>query len=76
MTPAMPSLIDIGINLGHDSFATDRAAVIARARAAGVAQMIITGASGAGSRQALALARPIRDACLRPPACIRITPPN
>jgi TatD DNase family protein len=52
-----PPLIDIGINLGHDSFDADREAVIARARAAGVVQMIITGASAAGSRQAIALAR-------------------
>ena len=52
-----PALIDIGINLGHDSFATDRDAVIARAYAAGVVQMIITGASASGSRQAIALAR-------------------
>lgn len=50
-------LIDIGINLGHDSFDADRDRVIGRARAAGVVQMIVTGASGAGSRQALALAR-------------------
>ncbi len=50
-------LIDIGLNLGHDSFDSDRDSVIARARAAGVVQMIITGASAAGSRQALALAR-------------------
>jgi TatD DNase family protein len=52
-----PTLIDIGINLGHDSFDTDRESVIARAQAAGVMQMIITGASAAGSRQAVALAR-------------------
>jgi len=52
-----PALIDIGVNLGHDSFDADRAAVIARARAAGVVQMIITGASALGSRQAIALAR-------------------
>jgi TatD DNase family protein len=49
-------LIDIGINLGHDSFDTDRQLVIARARSAGIVQMIITGASGAGTRQAVALA--------------------
>jgi TatD DNase family protein len=51
-----PALIDIGINLGHDSFDADRPAVIARARAAGVVQMIVTGASAAGSREAVALA--------------------
>jgi TatD DNase family protein len=57
MTDLTPELIDIGINLGHDSFAADRPAVIERACAAGVVQMIITGASAEGSRQALALAR-------------------
>jgi|HubBroStandDraft_5_1064220.scaffolds.fasta_scaffold168990_1 TatD DNase family protein len=55
--PSTSTLIDIGINLGHDSFAADRESVIARAHAAGVAQMIITGASVSGSREALALAR-------------------
>ena len=57
MTNPTPPLIDIGINLGHDSFDADRPSVLARARAAGVVQMIITGASGHGSRQASALAR-------------------
>jgi TatD DNase family protein len=52
-----PHLVDIGINLGHDSFDADRAAVIARARAMGVVQMIITGANAPGSRQAITLAR-------------------
>jgi TatD DNase family protein len=54
---SIPALIDIGINLGHDSFDADRESVIARAEAAGVVQMIITGASAPGSRQAIALAR-------------------
>jgi TatD DNase family protein len=50
-------LIDIGINLTHDSFAADRDAVLARAHAAGVVQMIVTGASVDSSRQAVQLAR-------------------
>jgi len=50
-------LIDIGANLGHESFAHDLDAVLARARAAGVVQMVVTGASRDGSRQALAIAR-------------------
>jgi TatD DNase family protein len=50
-------LIDIGLNLTHDSFDPDRDAVMARARAAGVVQMILTGASAAGSQQAASLAR-------------------
>jgi TatD DNase family protein len=50
-------LIDIGLNLTHESFAADRAQVIAQARAAGVAQMIITGSGLANSLRALELAR-------------------
>jgi TatD DNase family protein len=57
MTHPTPVLIDIGINLAHDSFDADRESVMARARAAGVVQMIVTGASAAGTRQALALAQ-------------------
>src|SRR4051812_28104473 len=51
------SLIDIGINLAHDSFNGDREAVIARAVAAGVVQMMVTGSSGESTRQAIELAR-------------------
>ena len=49
-------LIDIGANLTHESFRHDFDAVLARACKAGVAQMIVTGASRGGSEQALALA--------------------
>jgi TatD DNase family protein len=49
--------IDVGANLTHDSFDRDRAVVIERARAHGVLQMIVTGASVAGSVAALELAR-------------------
>jgi len=54
---APPQLIDIGINLTHDSYDADRDAVLARAAAAGVTQMIVTGATLAGSVAGLALAR-------------------
>jgi TatD DNase family protein len=54
---APPTLIDIGINLAHDSYDSDREAVIARAQHAGVAQMIVTGASLEGSRRAIEVAR-------------------
>src|ERR1700746_1506283 len=57
LAAAPPALIDIGINLAHDSYDRDRDAVIARAHAAGVLQMIVTGATLAGSVRALALAR-------------------
>ena len=50
-------LIDIGANLTHDSFDRDRDAVLARARAAGVARMVVTGASRADNPKALALAQ-------------------
>jgi TatD DNase family protein len=67
VTPKVPSplprpapsapLIDIGINLAHDSYDPDREEVIARARAAGVVQMIVTGSSGPSTRQAIHLAQ-------------------
>ncbi len=50
------SLIDIGSNLTHDSFAADRDAVMARALEAGVRRQVVTGADMAGSSQAAALA--------------------
>ena len=50
-------LIDIGANLGHESFGHDFDAVLARARDAGIVQMLVTGASREGSRHALAIAR-------------------
>lgn len=50
-------LIDIGANLGHESFAHDFEAVLARALAAGVVQLMVTGASRAGSVHALQLAQ-------------------
>src|SRR4249919_3773203 len=50
-------LIDIGANLGHDSFDHDLDAVLQRARDAGIAQLVITGASREGSPKALQLAR-------------------
>jgi len=50
-------LVDIGANLTHESFAADLDQVLARAAAAGVGQMLITGASRQGSVQALALAQ-------------------
>jgi len=51
------SLIDIGINLAHDSFNSDRDVVIARAARAGVVQMIVTGSNGPSTREAITLAR-------------------
>ncbi len=53
----LPALIDIGANLTHESFAHDLPAALERAQAAGVAQIIVTGASRQGAREALALAQ-------------------
>ncbi len=50
-------LVDIGVNLAHDSFDDDRQAVIQRARSAGVTRMVITGSSAESNVAALALAR-------------------
>lgn len=53
---APPELIDIGANLTHPSFREDLREVLARAAAAGIAAIVVTGTSVAGSRQAHALA--------------------
>lgn len=50
-------LIDIGANLTHDSFDRDRDEVLQRAQAAGVARMVVTGASREHSPKALELAQ-------------------
>ena len=58
MTHNRPAeLIDIGVNLAHDSFDADRDAVMQRAADAGVRQMIVTGASEDGTTRAIGLAR-------------------
>lgn len=49
-------LVDIGINLTHESYDRDRDLVLARAAAAGVTTLVVTGADVAGSRAAVALA--------------------
>jgi TatD DNase family protein len=55
--PRLSPLVDIGINLAHDSYDADRSDVMTRAEATGVVQMIVTGSSAASARQALELAR-------------------
>ncbi|MDO0947137.1 TatD family hydrolase [Chromohalobacter israelensis] len=50
-------LVDIGANLTHESFARDLDAVLARARHAGVDDMILTGTDLAHSEQAADLAQ-------------------
>jgi len=50
-------LIDIGANLAHDSFDADRDAILQRAEAAGVAQIVVTGSSEESTGKAIELAR-------------------
>lgn len=57
MTAIPAPFFDIGLNLAHDSFDADRAAVLKRAHAAGVTRMLVTGSSVAQSGAALALTR-------------------
>jgi TatD DNase family protein len=52
-----PEIIDIGLNLAHDSFDADRDAVIERAARVGVRRMVVTGSSIASTRAAIDLAR-------------------
>ncbi|SEQ19585.1 TatD DNase family protein [Solimonas aquatica] len=51
------SLIDIGANLAHDSFDADFAAMLARARAAGLSRIIVTGSSRDSTQRAITLSR-------------------
>jgi TatD DNase family protein len=57
MLEAAFHLIDVGINLTHADYDRDREAVMARATAAGVSKMIVTGSSGASTHKAIELAR-------------------
>lgn len=52
-----PHLIDIGANLTHDSFHQDLTEVLDRALDHQVVQMVVTGASREGSRDAVALSK-------------------
>jgi TatD DNase family protein len=51
----MPDLIDIGVNLAHDSFDADRDDVIRRAAESGVGRLIVTGTSVTASARAVEL---------------------
>lgn len=52
-----PGLVDIGINLAHDSYDRDRGEVVARAREAGIVGMVVTGSSIDSARRAIELCR-------------------
>ena len=56
LSSAVLDLFDIGANLTNKAFAADLAPVLARARAAGVGTIVVTGTSAAGSRAAADLA--------------------
>lgn len=57
VAPGAAGLVDIGANLTHDSFDTDLDAVLARAAAAGVAQIVVTGSALDSTQKAIALAQ-------------------
>jgi len=52
-----PTLVDIGINLAHDTFDHDRDHVVEAAAAVGVRHMVITGSTIDSTRAAIELAR-------------------
>jgi TatD DNase family protein len=56
-TQTLMELIDIGANLAHDSFDADRASILQRAVAAGVAQIVVTGSSEESTGKAIELSR-------------------
>ena len=53
-------MIDIGANLAHGSFDSDRGAVLERAWTAGLTAIVVTGSSAESSQRALQLAREYR----------------
>jgi len=58
-------LVDIGVNLTHPSFAREREALLERAYAAGVCQLVLTGTSLEDSEQALLLCRQLDESATR-----------
>jgi TatD DNase family protein len=59
--PSPAPIVDIGLNLAHDSFDHDRTAVIERAVAVGVTRMVITGSSLDSTRAAIEIVRQAPD---------------
>lgn len=57
MTPEPLHLIEVGCNLAHRDYDSDRPAVLERAAAAGVRALVVTGTDLRGSRRALEIAR-------------------
>lgn len=57
LDPVLPPLIDIGANLGHESFAHDFDEVIERAQRAGIVHLLVTGTSASASQHAVQIAQ-------------------
>ena len=57
LEPALPPLIDIGANLGHESFAHDFDAVIERALNSGIQHLLVTGTTASASQHAVEIAQ-------------------
>lgn len=57
LDPVLPPLIDIGANLGHESFARDFDAVIERAQNAGIQHLLVTGTTASASQHAVEIAQ-------------------
>lgn len=57
LDPALPPLIDIGANLGHESFAHDFDAVIERAKSVGIEHLLVTGTTASASAHAVEIAQ-------------------
>ncbi len=58
---SVPPLVDIGINLTHDSYDADRDQVLARARQAGLVHLVVTGSTLASSAAAASLAESLPE---------------
>lgn len=61
LAPCRSALIDIGANLAHDSFDRDREEVLAKAHAAGVTRIVVTGSTLQSSLKAVQLSRAAAD---------------
>lgn len=59
----LSSLVDVGANLAHSSFADDLPQTIERASIAGVSQIVVTGTGVANSEDSLRIANQYPDIC-------------
>lgn len=61
LVPSPAPLIDVGVNLVDHAFDKDRAEVIQRAKAAGVASIVVTGCTAASAKAARELCESVQD---------------